>query len=52
MQTAAYAEIEFDGFEQFPALRRQLVAYVEEYCAQMTLAQVGEWFEAAFLNTP
>ena len=52
MHTAACAEIECDGFEEFPTLRRQLVAYIDEYCAEMTLAQVREWFEAAFLNTP
>ena len=41
-----------EGFEELPRLRRDLVAFVNEYCERMTLAQAREWFEAAFLNTP
>ena len=43
-------EIDCDGFEDFPVLRQKLVAYVDEFCAQMTLAQAREWYEEAFLN--
>lgn len=48
MQTS----IEFDGFERFPGLRAELLAYIERYYADMTLAQAREWFESAFLNLP
>ncbi len=48
MQTS----IEFDGFEDLPALRAELLAFINCYCADMTLSQAREWFEEAFLNTP
>ena len=44
--------IECEGFEDLPAIRGQLLAYVDEFCTRMTLAQAREWFEDAFLNTP
>ena len=40
--------IECEGFEEYPALRRELVAFLNEYCAEMTLAQARDWFEDAF----
>lgn len=40
--------IEFDGFEDLPELRAELLAFIERYCAEMTLAQAREWFEDAF----
>lgn len=48
MQTS----IEFDGFEDLPGLRAELLAFINRYCVDMTLAQAREWFEEAFLNTP
>jgi hypothetical protein len=47
-----YAFIEFDGFEELPELRAELLAFVDRYCTEMTLSQAREWFEAAFLKTP
>ena len=47
-----YTSIEFDGFEDMPALRAELVAFIDRFCADMTLAQAREWFEDAFLNAP
>jgi hypothetical protein len=44
MQTS----IDFDGFEDLPALRAELLAFVERYCEQMTLTQAREWFDDAF----
>lgn len=40
--------IEFDGFEEWPGLRRELLAYINDFCADMTLAQAREWFDEAF----
>ena len=48
MQTS----IEFDGFEDLPVLRAELLAFVNRYCADMTLSQEREWFEEAFLRAP
>lgn len=48
MQTS----IEFDGFEDLPGLRAELLAFINRYCAEMTLAQAREWFEEAFLRVP
>lgn len=48
MQTS----IEFDGFEDFPGLRAELLAFIDRYCVEMTLAQAREWFEEAFLRPP
>ncbi|HET9095701.1 MAG TPA: hypothetical protein VFN37_03480 [Candidatus Baltobacteraceae bacterium] len=48
MQTS----IEFDGFEDFPGLRAELLAFIDRHCAEMTLAQAREWFEEAFLRPP
>lgn len=39
--------IEFDGFEDLPELREELLAFINSYCAGMTLAQAREWFEDA-----
>ena len=50
MQTLWRSEIECDGFEEMPVLRRELLAFIDEFCAHMTLAQAREWFEEAFLN--
>jgi hypothetical protein len=47
-----HTSIEFDGFEDFPGLRAELLAFVNGYCAEMTLAQAREWFEDAFLRVP
>lgn len=47
-----HTSIEFEGFDDLPALRDELVAFINRYCADMTLAQAREWFEDAFLNTP
>jgi hypothetical protein len=44
--------IDSDEFDQNPVLRPELLAFINEFCAEMTLAQAGEWFEDAFLNTP
>lgn len=53
MQSLRASErIECEGFEDLPALRGQLLAYVENYCAKMTLAQAREWFEDSFLKSP
>lgn len=48
MQTS----IEFDGFDDLPELRAELLAFVNRYCARMTLSQAREWFEEAFLRVP
>lgn len=50
MQTFWRPDIECDGFEEFPVLRRELVAFIDEFCRQMTLAQAREWYDEAFLN--
>jgi hypothetical protein len=47
-----HTSIEFDGFEDMPALRAELVAFITQYCAEMTLAEARECFGDAFLNTP
>ncbi|HEV3154014.1 MAG TPA: hypothetical protein VGZ02_09445 [Candidatus Baltobacteraceae bacterium] len=52
MQTLRRSEIQVDGFEDMPVLRRELLAFIDEFCAHMTLAQAREWFEDAFLNKP
>jgi hypothetical protein len=44
--------IEFDGFEHCPGLRNELVAFINEFSAQMTLAQAKEWFDDAFPRVP
>ena len=46
-----HASIEFDGFEELPELRSELLAFVNCYCTEMTLSQAREWFEEAFLKT-
>lgn len=43
---------EFDGFDEMPELRRDLLAFVEAYCSDMTLAQAREWFDDAFPGVP
>jgi hypothetical protein len=48
MQTS----IEFDGFEDFPGLRAELLAFLDRYWTDMTLQQAREWFEDAFLRPP
>jgi hypothetical protein len=51
MQTAndaAHTRIEFDGFEEWPGLRCDLLAFLNVFCADMTLAQAREWFEDSF----
>jgi|GEM_PF-4678644 len=51
MQTVndgARVRIEFDGFEKCPGLRRDLLAFIDVFCADMTLAQAREWFDDAF----
>lgn len=47
-----HTTIEFDGFDDLPWLRAELVAFIDRYCADMTLSQAREWYEEAFLNTP
>lgn len=47
-----HTSIEFEGFDDLPELRRELVAYINEYCAGMTLAQARGWFEEAFAAAP
>ncbi|HKU68943.1 MAG TPA: hypothetical protein VJP85_14310 [Candidatus Baltobacteraceae bacterium] len=47
-----HTTIEFDGFEELPELRAELLAFVNRYCVEMTLTQAREWYEDAFLNTP
>jgi hypothetical protein len=44
--------IEFDGFDELPGVRSELVAFINEFCAHMTLAQVKEWFDDAFVPVP
>lgn len=44
--------IDFDGFDELPGLRSELVAFINEFCAQMTLAQAKEWFDDAFTHVP
>jgi hypothetical protein len=34
------------------AMRRQIVAFLEEYCRGMTLPDAHEWFPDAFANRP
>lgn len=29
-------------------MRRQIVAFLEEYCRGMTLREAGEWYDEAF----
>ncbi|MEO6912747.1 MAG: hypothetical protein ABI182_01825 [Candidatus Baltobacteraceae bacterium] len=36
--------IEFDGVQE-PDQRALLLAFVNEYCTNMTLAQAREWFD-------
>ncbi|HZT14018.1 MAG TPA: hypothetical protein VFA29_14560 [Candidatus Baltobacteraceae bacterium] len=48
MRKFARFEVECEGFEDFPSLRRDLIAYIEQFCGHMTLAQAREWFEDAF----
>jgi hypothetical protein len=48
MQTS----IDFDGFEDLPALRAELLAFIDRYCADMTLTQAREWFDEAFRRNP
>lgn len=43
-----HCSIEFDGFEEWPGLRGELLAYINDFCADMTLAQAREWFDEAF----
>lgn len=45
MQTS----IEFDGFEGLQGLREELLAFINRYCADMTLADAKEAFG---LNIP
>jgi hypothetical protein len=45
---AGICEIEFDGFEAMPTLRRDLIAFLNVVCADMTLAQAREWYDQAF----
>lgn len=52
-----HRSIEFDGFEDIAGLRLDLLAFIEEYCRDMTLQQAREWFREAFpesepLNLP
>lgn len=42
------ARIEFEGFEERPVLRRDLLAFIDVFCADMTLSQAREWFDEAF----
>jgi hypothetical protein len=51
-QSARGPHIEFDGFEEWPGLRRDLVAFINVFCAEMTLAQAREWFDEAFPSVP
>lgn len=44
--------IEFDGFDDLPALRAELLAFIERHCSEMTLAQAREWFDDAFVDSP
>jgi hypothetical protein len=44
--------IKFDGFEHWPGLRNELLAYINEFCGQMTLAQAKDWFDEAFTRMP
>lgn len=46
-----FATIEPEADER--AMRRQILAFLEEYCRGMTLQDVREWYVDAFcLNTP
>jgi hypothetical protein len=44
--------IEFDGFDHWPGLRNELLAFINEFCAHMTLSQAKEWFDEAFTHVP
>ena len=44
--------IDFDGFEDLPHLRRDLLEFINDYCASMTLQQAREWFDEAFPQRP
>lgn len=44
--------IEFDGFDDWPGLRSDLLAFINEFCVHMTLAQAKEWFDDAFTSVP
>jgi hypothetical protein len=48
MQTS----IEFDGFEDLPGLRAELLAFIDCYWMEITLQQAREWFDEAFLRPP
>lgn len=47
-ERTAHPRIEFDGFDEWPALRRDLLAFINVFCADMTLSQAREWFDEAF----
>jgi hypothetical protein len=39
------------GFEaEERAMRRQIVAFLEEYCREMTLGDAREWYAEAFAD--
>lgn len=40
--------IDFDGFDECPQLRSELLLFIDQYCAHMTLADVKEWFDDSF----
>lgn len=46
------SHIEFDGFDEWPGLRRDLLTYIDVFCADMTLAHAREWFDEAFPDLP
>ncbi len=49
---AVFPGLERDSDEL--TMRRQIVAFLEEYCRGMTLREAGEWYDEAFaaVNEP
>jgi hypothetical protein len=46
-----WTSVEGSDFEE-QAMRRQIVAFLEEYCRGMTLRDAHEWFPDAFAEHP
>ena len=40
--------IETHGFEEWPVLRTELLAFIEAFCADMTMTQASQLYNDAF----
>lgn len=45
---AAADWIEIEGFDEWPMLRAQLLAFIDASCADMTMAQAAQLYNEAF----